>query len=111
MAALIVLMTVAAYPQAAKADHKSGEVLLSFCDAEFVSTQQLCMLYIEGVLDGYEAHIHSTAKEMPWCIPGVLTVGQVADVVVRGLKKRPEILHYSAGILVSAALIEAFPCN
>ncbi len=112
MAALTALITVSAYPGVAKARHKSVEMLLSFCDADELPAQQLCVAYIEGVSDGYRAHILNTASgEEPWCIPKVLTVVQVADVVVRGLKERPEWLPYNAGRVVPYVLSWAFPCD
>ena len=105
--ALIALITVSAYP--AMADHLSGSALVSRCDAD--SAQYMCIGYIEGVYDGYQAGTSSLGGQPPWCIPEDTTLDQLARVVMKRLKERPEELHYSADILVSYALRKAFPCD
>ncbi len=91
------------------AGHLSGSALVSRCDAD--SARYMCIGYIEGVSDGYQAGISSLGGQPPWCIPKATTLDQAARVVVQILKERPEDLLYSADILVSFALKKAFPCN
>ncbi len=44
------------------------------------------------------------------CPAGNITYNQVADIAYKYLKEHPESRQYNASILVTAALIQAFPC-
>lgn len=96
--ALIALITVSAYPRAAKAS-MTGSALLSFCEAEEVSARHVCLGYIEGASDSYQAGVSSLAGQLLWCYPEGSTVGQMERVVVKFLKEHPEKLHHLAGEL------------
>jgi hypothetical protein len=66
-----------------------------------------CVAYISGVIDGYQ----EAEPKYPLCYPAQVTVGQMADVVMKFLRDHPEELHKPAGFLVLRAIGVAFPCK
>lgn len=89
--------------------YQSGYKLLALCEGQGHASFELqCLGYIQGVADASRGE---NWKERSYCVPrGVLT-GQMQKIVVKYLNEQPEILHYTAYILVQQALLEAFPCK
>lgn len=83
----------------------TGNLLLEYCQ----KSENACIGYIQGVVDGQLAAITGTSRDVAYCIPDGSTTGQVKDVVVGYLTKHPESRHELAGILVAAALAQAWP--
>jgi len=76
-------------------------------EAEFARFSQ------SGVtLSGPEKERQTTVRFIRgfYCIPGNATILQMSRVVVKYLRDHPERLHEIPGILVHAALHDAFPC-
>jgi len=80
-----------------------------------------CLGYINGVASTHEmlAALLKYNKEKKtyspilWCLPRnpSIPVGQVARIFVKYLKENPAELHRDGSVLLSAALINAFPCK
>ncbi len=111
MAALIALMTVSAYPRAAKAIFFNGKDLLKHCEDESAFKKGLCIGFIAGASDSAEFTLSVFDKSISLCIPEAVTVGQVKLVVNKYLKANPESLHESAAMSVALAIREAWPCQ
>ena len=78
----------------------SGNKLL-----EIAGTDKNAMAnYVVGVHDALKI------KEL-FCVPNKVTVGQMADVVVKYLTNNPENRQEQAHYLVRLALTEAWPCR
>lgn len=109
---LVALLMIGATP--ALGEFESGNVLLSECQSESVQEQVFCYGYIAGVSDmlvsGPGRQVIQAADEGWYCPPPTATLGQLVAVVVRLIEAVPEVRHHSANSLVSAALIETFPC-
>jgi Rap1a immunity proteins len=48
--------------------------------------------------------------ELAYCLPERVTTGQMAQIVIRDLEKRPEVWHKDFIELAADALHRAFPC-
>jgi Ssp1 endopeptidase immunity protein Rap1a len=69
-----------------------------------------CGGYVEGVADAMSANLPSGVAGFHACLPADQTIQQVADVVKRYLRDRPEDRGYTAASIVAKALQQAFPC-
>ena len=63
--------------------------------------------YVIGIVDVRSASWEATKLG---CISPGVTVGQLQEVVRKHLKQNPQSWHLDADILVSRAMIDAFPC-
>ncbi|MBI3297398.1 MAG: hypothetical protein HYZ75_04500 [Elusimicrobia bacterium] len=120
-----LLIAMAAIIPAAHAEEKSdGNALLRNCtsavrelDKEVLKTQEgldavHCIGYLNGFTDSHSVDSIAKPQKPLYCLPvDGLETGQVARIVVKYLKGRPEILHQSARILTALALTHAFPCE
>ena len=83
----------------------NGNELYEFCQKPDSSVMRgVCGGYVTGVSDALRA-------SGSFCWPQGGTRGQVIDVVTIYLRDHPEKRHLLAFDLVSAALMEKFPCN
>lgn len=131
---LLVLFATAADPATAIA--QTGNDLLNGCRSEPGFSIGFCLGFIVGHASSYnDARIGGalyrhfgqvsadelarrkpevdavTAAASQYCIPERVTQGQLQDVVVKYLESQPSRRHLPAGILVTVALAEAFPCK
>ena len=65
--------------------------------------QSIALGFIGGVADSFNG--------MLFCIPGRVTVGQARDITIQHLSANPQTRHKSAYVLVSQALMAAWPCK
>ena len=87
--------------------------LQAVIDAGFRKETELVIFSKLGVtLSGPEKEGQAAASLLrgSYCIPTNVTVLQVARVLVKCLRDHPERLHETPGILVHAAMHDAFPC-
>jgi hypothetical protein len=107
-----LLLTI--WAQAGWCDYDSGNDLLQKCRDEHESSRQLqmyCLGYVASAIDSHSAWTHWGDLTTQICLPNGVSRGQLAQVVVKHLKERPEALHQGGGGLVLNALMLAFPCE
>lgn len=68
-----------------------------------------CTTYILGVVDGQNAAVTATSRDVAYCIPETASSGQIRDVVLKYLRDHPERRHIIAGTLIANALADAWP--
>ncbi len=106
--ALIAMITISTYPQAAKA--MTGNELLEYCEGSNYG-QGACGGFILGVFDGYRLGIHTGGGKELVCDPGGVTTSQLEHIVLTYLKGHPGSLHREAVYLMLSAFKKAFPCD
>lgn len=65
------------------------------------------MGYVVGIVDAKSRGWESTRLS---CVPSGVTVRQLQEVVRKYLKQNPQEWHLEADLLVTFAMMEAFPC-
>ena len=68
-------------------------------------------MFQDGFCYGYVIGVFDKMSGVAMCPPDGVTVKQVESIVKKHLKENPAKLHLTARSLVSAALVEAFPCS
>tara|TARA_E500000318_G_scaffold111566_1_gene130599 strand:+ start:528 stop:854 length:327 start_codon:yes stop_codon:yes gene_type:complete len=89
----------------------TGNSLLEVCERQNTLNQSICLSYIQGAFDAglfYDVHRVKSGKI---CVPRKLQSIQLRDVFLQYLRFHPEERHLFAGVLVIAALKDAFPCS
>jgi hypothetical protein len=118
----LVLLALASIPaHASDGFYRDGYQLLQACQAAERSGQAIspreeggaavdvgvCIGYIEGAIDAFTIADRSVLA----CAPNNIRLGQAKLIVRNYLAAHPEKLHWTASLLVTAALFEAFPCS
>lgn len=123
-------------PCVAWGESPTGNDLKRWCDAKDSNLGLLCVVYLQGLVDGAQAGtantiMHLIPRSPPafgnamadmiaaggiWetqgiCMEAAVTQGQIVDVVSMYLSNHPEKRHRPALSLFSEALEEAFPCE
>jgi hypothetical protein len=98
----------------------SGNELYRDCDPtnNDLFLQGRCFGYVSGIIAGvaYGAYGEASRRNLgklmykPFCIPDNVTQGQFVNVISNYLQDNPQIRHWDAGLLVTAAAIKHFPC-
>jgi hypothetical protein len=107
LATLIVACTISAVPSGIAAQEyfdATGNAL----KAQMASRSEFLLGYAQGYI---QAVSHSLSLSNSTCIPDGVLNQQVYDVVEKYLTNNPAKLHMSQFSIVSAALLEAFPCS
>jgi hypothetical protein len=65
--------------------------------------------FVIGVSDVMDGKLDPSTG-YKFCLPNQVTAGQLTDVTIRFLEKKPELRHLSAYSLVENALADSFPC-
>ena len=60
---------------------------------------------------GYVVGVSDALHKITLCVPSGVTVGQANDIVKAYLEVSPQVRHFSADSLVSAALMAVWPCK
>jgi len=94
----------------------TGSQLLEHCKSytkenETTPIGAVCFGYVMGTDDSHINFVVVGDLTKVWCMPLHMGSLQLIQIVVKYLKKHPELLHFSASSLVTAAFIEAFPCE
>jgi hypothetical protein len=72
----------------------------------------LCAGYILGVSDvALDYLMYAPKAKRSYCLPSEVRAEQLIMVVKKYLEDNPARLHLPAGVLITDALIEAFPCR
>jgi hypothetical protein len=90
-------------PSLAMAEFYSGNILLS----KMQSTSSVD----RGVAIGYIVGVYDTTKNLAFCPPENVTVGQIHDMVKQALEQIPSIRNNTGDILVQGVLGAEWPCN
>lgn len=95
---------------------QTGREFLELCGGGDPWTEGYCTGYITGageLIDGLL--IEEDAKLLfdgkAFCLPDDLNRGDVRDLVLAFLRKRPDVHEKQMTSITWAALIDAFPCN
>jgi hypothetical protein len=123
---LIVLLALstAFESRVAHADEEDilhGDAMLASCGPNGTSADIfLCRTYLMGFQAGcfrprtninlYEFAPYRTMPPVRWCPPNNTGLQKMLDTVLKWLRDNPELRHLSAGIFVSKALNQAWPC-
>ena len=76
-----------------------------------VMKSQVCLVYIQASLDGFELMALALKRRKPFCLPeGTLDLDRV-NAIVRWLAVHPEEKKLHAATVVVTALASAFPCK
>lgn len=81
----------------------SGNTLLSRLQSNSTADRAFGLGYVAAVADAFDGE--------SFCIPAGVNLRQMADVTQRMLESRPEMRHLTGAAFVTAALMQAFPCN
>jgi hypothetical protein len=102
----------------------TGNNLLQWCNAavkydekvEMTKDERtdgiMCMYYLNGFVSSLQitTELYKPRRALT-CIPSDGSMYQIARLVVKQLKNRPEDLHKEPGLNVALALATAFPCK
>ncbi len=100
----LLLLPTPAYSQSKPAD--TGNDFYLECSKP--TKRSYCLAYIRGAADAIDLN---DIERRIFCPPVGVTVGQMLDVSLAYIQRNPEERHYRTIILVSFALMNAFPCK
>lgn len=101
-AAMVFLLALPAGALPASAQYQTGNSLYEYCDRGAET-------FFEGVCAGYIIGVIDSATSGA-CLPQKVPIRQLIDVVHKYLQDAPRERHFVGALLVSLALMEAFPC-
>jgi hypothetical protein len=111
---LWVVLAVATAPATAAEDRESANFMLPACKTFVSGRATLAQAYGVGVCFGeftVLAAVGSALPDQAFCLPERVTLGQMAQIVIRDLEKKPERWHENFVSLAIDALHRAFPCR
>lgn len=85
----------------------TGNQLMEWNSSNTALDRGRFMGYVVGIVDAKSTGWESTRLS---CVPSGVTVGQLQEVVHKYLKQNPQEWHLEADLLVTFAMMEAFPC-
>lgn len=103
----VTALLLAALAGPASAGYFTGDEIVSICktggprDTESVIDRVACRGFVAGVI--YGGHYFSNLV----CLPNGLSIGQMADVVVKYVERNPQLRHMSDAELIHAAVVMA----
>ncbi len=114
-AALLTCLCMTLFPIDARSG-QTGREFLELCSNSESWTEGYCTGYVAGageLIDGLllEKDLNAALDGKAFCLPNGLQKGEVRDLVLDYLRKRPEIQDKQITSITWAALIEAFPCG
>ena len=114
---LIALSACLISPARAQAYVLTGDDFLQRCDGPFlndvekVAYKSFCTGYLQGLQQMQHIVVGMRNIQPLYCEPTRSgNYDQLERVVIKWLKNNPEQLHRDARLLVTRALMEAFPC-
>lgn len=81
----------------------SGNTLLSRLQSNSTADRTFGLGYVAAVADAFDGD--------SFCIPAGVNVKQMADITQRMIESRAESRHLNGAAFVTAALMQAFPCD
>ena len=118
LAVIVVASGLWATPAAGQELRNDGNELLQNCEYLISQNVESDMAFYgaarcTGIVRGVwlATQLASTHMGGNLCAPDEGTTGQMARVVVKYLKDHPEELHMDEVVLISQALLDAFPCS
>jgi hypothetical protein len=127
---LILVLLILLTPQFALAqqDDFTGQAFLSRCSlyVEMVNNENAfvksadveewtkvtsCAHFVTGVLTGFNVATttYNLENQKTFCLPDTVKVEQAIRVFVKYLESNPNLLHFSASLLLVDSMTEAFP--
>lgn len=112
----LIVVALAAVAGTSPALAVTGNKLFEWCDSAAQFDQTACVAYIAGVAEGVmqaTSFVQETGGYAPlrYCPPEGYTHVQIRDIVIAGLRERPESRHMGAAMLIMIALTAAWPCS
>jgi hypothetical protein len=98
----LIALTLLTLSTAASAEFYDGNDLFKNIQGD-ANARLLALGYVAGVFDLGRGEYH--------CAPERVTLGQAYDIVKQWMVKKPSVRHMDASVLVSAALMEVWPCE
>ncbi|MCI4440424.1 Rap1a/Tai family immunity protein [Tibeticola sp.] len=115
---LIILALGLVPPAGAQGYSLTGNDFLRMCDGPFSNDVEklmyasFCTGYLQGLQQMHHIVVGVRNVQPLYCEPTQSgNYDQLERVVVKWLKNNPEHLHRDARVLVTRALMEAFPCR
>lgn len=87
---------------AAHADFKDGNKLYHQITSGNGSDYVNAVGYVTGVADAMRGSVH--------CMPDNATAGQILDMTKLTMDQKPQLRHHSAYLIITATLMDAWPC-
>ena len=93
--------------------------LTQYCTSTLAGDQHYCLGYLTGWDDALAAAIEITpdakaaienGQRIGGCLSAGVTMGQIKLIFLKYVDNHPEQLHLSAAIILSRAMVAAFPC-
>lgn len=84
--------------------------LLSLCESDSVTDQNVCVGYVLGVADAAQT-LDSEINIKRFCLPKNVTSSQLEKTAVKYMNDNPQQLDKPASYYVLVALRTAFPCE
>jgi hypothetical protein len=111
----LIVVGLAAVAVTSPAFAVTGNKLFEWCDSAAQGDQTACNAYIIGVAEGVmqaTSFVQEIGGYAPlrYCPPEGYTHVQTRDIVIAGLRERPESRQMGAAMLIMVALTAAWPC-
>ena len=84
--------------------------LLSLCESELVSEQNVCVGYVLGIADAAQV-LDEEESMRRFCLPNDVTSSQLESTAVKYLNDNQDQMDRSASFNLLVALRKAFPCS
>jgi len=104
-------LCLAHWPGSAIAGGVAGNSLKNFCSSTTKFFDGVCFGYVIGVVHQTVHLARDLGTSPPFCISDEVAPAQMVDVAKNFMQRYPETLHRPAANIVTAAMIEAFPCR
>lgn len=107
---ILAAACIFALPFAAHADGLSGNEWVARCNAPSDSAWRVaCTAYVRGLADGLI--LRSVEPGARACISPKVLANQLRDIGLRFMASNPKDRHLDAGVLLTIAFQEAWPCK
>src|ERR1700733_10250937 len=83
--------------------------LMEMCSSKDATLGGICVGYIQGVKDSID--MTRFTRNLPQCVPGSITLGQLFGFVTTYMNKHPEHSAFPAAATVTLALVDTFNCT
>lgn len=106
---LLWLLAIPLFAQGAETDMTTGSYWYLRCSGG-INNKVQCVPFVLGVTTGAQVHAAVTESRPLFCIPSGADMGQLVDVFLNYMERRPEFRHHSAALIVLRSVADAFPC-
>jgi len=108
MKLLLTLLVTLGISMGSYGSNVTGNNLLEYCNED---ERSVCFAYLLAVIDTHNNMESEGVIDNYFCPPKGVVFNQIAEIIVKHMKERPQQLHFSGSYLTLNALIDAFPCE